>query len=268
MTFAERRTLKKITLFFATCVFLLMPSCAKQSPMHAGAPLLPKDKKASALVEQIKNFSENTQVIKALATLEISDGNEERRTEAAVVVSRPDKIRIDAIDAVADVWAEVGNNKDGVWLYLPAKKKLYSGSQLKKRIDKYFQTEFNVVNVIALLTGVPPLEGLGEFYEVGKAKDNHFAADKLHVWLARPRGNIVKCVRYKNGGSEIAYSVSFQDYRRVGKVFFPFRVEVIFPDKGARALVEYSDVVIQDNVDEKVFWSSRGKEGDVNSERE
>ncbi len=254
------KTKSRPSVFFALIavfgLLILAQSCAKSVKSPALA-LKGEAGKAAELALHIEGFEARTKFIKALAKFEISNGEELRRTEAAIVVGRPDKIRIDAMDALADVWASSGAVGEDAWIYLPAKKKLYSGSPLRKRMDKYLETDIALKDVISLITGVPPFGNATDLVSVGRPKDKHFAAGPLHIWTKKAAAEVVKCVRYGSSESEIEYLVTFDDYRVVDGVRFPYRVEVLFPKKGARALMEFTDVSIAKEVSPDVFLAPR-----------
>lgn len=241
-----------LIIAIAVCLFA---SCAKK-PAHISHEEIGRRTNAAGDVESaIGRLTDETAVIKAMVKLEISDGEETRRMDAALVVVRPDRIRIDAMDALADVWASAGSDGKNAWLYLPAKNRLYTGRGIRKNLNRLVNFDLEIPELISLITGVPPVGQRGQILQLGKRHGNHFAArgGEFHIWTdGRRDRRLKKCVQY-GGGAYIDYIAAFDDFRPVGDVWFPHRIDLTIPRRNVKAIIEYRDVKFGGDIDPDVF---------------
>jgi len=239
-----------------------MAGCAKRPPHISHGEIGRATKRAGVIEANLRRLEDATHTIKALVRLEISNGGEFRSMDAALVVVRPDRIRIDAMDALADVWASAGSDGNKVWLYLPAKKRLYTGRMVRKNLNRLVNFNLEVPELISLLTGVPPLGKHIRVLQLGKRNNNHFVTrgGEIHLWTRSFRSDLIsKCVRYGDGGNYIDYEVEFYDYRSEGEAMFPHRIEVTVPKRKIRAVIEYVEMTTGGDVDPQVFRPAKGR---------
>lgn len=245
------------------CCFLFV-GCAK-GPAHTVAREAGvRTAKAVALEAWLARFAEQTPTVKGLAWLDLSDGTEERLTDAAVVVARPASVRVDAMDALADVWAKAGSDGSLVWLYLPARDKLYQGRASRGNLRRLIGFEWEMGEIAAVVAGSPPLSSGVALEQVGAARENHFATRDggVHLWTDSKTNRPAKWALYGDGGGVLDTMVTFGDWRKVGGVDFPHRIEATFPERRARIIVVYRDVTLGGPVDRGTFLApARGRKG-------
>jgi outer membrane lipoprotein-sorting protein len=243
-------------------VFLLMAvglsalaGCAKEGAGRPATESPALTQKAMALGDRIARLADVTSSIKAYVRFELVDGEESRKSDAAMVVARPNKIKVELMDSLADVWAEAGSDGKNVWLYLPSKKKLYSGRPVKRNLEKLVKFGIDAYDLVSLVSGVPPVGHDVDIMQVGRRGGDHFVAGDsgIHIWTDGSKGNVATCARYEDGDPEADYIAMFADYRKLGAVAFPYRIEITFPKRGAKAVVEYKDVKVVAGVDDSIF---------------
>lgn len=239
----------------AVLSLLLFPACAKGPSRTAAAEGGVRTGKAAALEERLARMTSRTRTIKALAWFDLSDGDEERQTDAALVIARPASIRVNAMDALADVWAQAGTDNSRLWLFLPAKGKLYSGRASAANLRRLLNMDWEVAEIVSLIAGSPPLPEGAELVQLSPLGDHHFSdrAGTLHIWTEGKTNLPVKCARYRAEGGGLESSVTFSDYQRVDGVEFPHRIEATFPERRARVIVVYRDVQFGKRIDRSVF---------------
>ncbi|HQC50556.1 MAG TPA: hypothetical protein PKW68_01980, partial [bacterium] len=146
---------KCAALLLMVAPLLYLTGCAKRPP-HVIRGEIGRNSEASQKLEtHLKEFESETASLKALVKFDISDGDNERKTDAVLLIHRPDKIRIDAIDSLADVWARTGSSGDQVWLDLPAKGRLYKGRSVRKNLQRLIDFQLDVTDLIAIISGFP-----------------------------------------------------------------------------------------------------------------
>ena len=115
-------------------VLALCAGCAKARPPAVARERGERTRAAAALERRVRGIIGATSSLKALAWMEIDSGEEGWRTDAAVVIARPGRLRVDAMDALADVWASAGSDGRSMWLYVPGKRKLYEGRATPRNV--------------------------------------------------------------------------------------------------------------------------------------
>ena len=255
----------RIFKMLAVLAALLAAGCAKAPPRYSFGEEGERTARAQALEAWVERQAERTATIKALVWLDLSDGEKERQTEAALLISRPSSIRVDAMDAIADVWAKAGSDGHTMWLYLPARDKLYSGRASLANLRRLMKFEWGVSEIIAAVAGLPPMEANAEILQVGAPKEHHFLirGKNLHLWTDPRTGLPVKCARYRAEDSALDYTMSFSEWKRVGGVDFPHRVETTFPGRGARIVVVYRDAAFGGKVDPQLFAAPSRVKGKI-----
>lgn len=234
-------------------VLLFVTACARDHARTARADFDGKRTNGAIVLENIvKQYREKTSSIKALAWVLLGSDEEERQTDAALVIMRPDHIRADAMDPLADVWARAGTDGKTMWLYLPSKSKLYSGRASTANLNRLTKFDFELSELLNILMGSPPT--LGDAGYLQSARDrNHFVVEgtNIHIWTDGKR--VIKVVRFGADDSQVEYTVEFGDFRRVQNIDFPFRVEALIPGRGARIVVVYKDVDFAGAADPSLF---------------
>ena len=252
---------RRLTLTALVCVLALTVGCAKER-LRAARAQGQRTKAAEALERRIAKFTEATSHMKGLAWMHIDSGERDWRTDAAVIVARPLRIRVDAMDALADVWAKAGSDGSTMWLYIPGKRKLYEGRASPRNIRRLASFELEPRDLVSVIAGSPMVAGPPGVLESGKGSERRFImpGSGLYCRLAKGgSGPISSCVRPSAEGGGIDYEITFGDYRRVGSVSFPHSIEVRFPESGAGLLVKYSDVGLGGEIDPKAFEPPRSR---------
>ena len=243
------------------CALALTAGCAKERPRAARAQGQ-RTKAAEALERRLAKFEEATGHMKGFAWMQIDSGERGWRTDAAVVVARPERIRVDAMDALADVWAKAGSDGRTMWLYIPGKRKLYEGRATPRNIRRLTSFELEPRDLVSVLAGSPTVVGSPGILETGKGRERRFIlpGSGLYCRLANGgSGPISRCQRPSAEGVGIDYEIAFGDYRRVGSVRFPHSIEVRFPESGTGLVVKYSDVELDGEIDPKTFEPPRSR---------
>ena len=245
---------KQFTLI--TICLVLLAGCAKSAPKVAIRPEGSRTKLAAQVERKIDDLRSATRTMRGLAWVELDTADEDWQTEAAIIVERPDKLRIDVMDSLADVWARIGSDGRDMWLYVPGKRKLYRGRASSRNMRRLASFDSRPSDIISLLAGMPPLPPDAELIQVGRPGERHLfdTVSGLHLWVDKGRKRrISRCVRYTGGGDNIDYEIAFSDYRKVGGVDYPYAMDVRFPTNGARLKLEYKDVSLGGEVSNDVF---------------
>ncbi|MFH1831070.1 MAG: DUF4292 domain-containing protein [Pseudomonadota bacterium] len=257
--------MQTIRMLAAVLLFgTLVAGCAKAPPKEARMPEGRRTKLSIALEREQLKIKETTSTLRGLAWVELRTPEEDWRTEAAVVIERPDRIRMDAMDSLADVWAKLGTDGKDLWLYIPGKRKLYKGRVSSRNMKRLLSFEWEPWEFISLIAGALPIANEPEVMQVGAARNAYFIdrASRLHMWTEKGKSmHVVRCVRYAKGSDDVDYEILFSDYRHKGGVSFPHVIEAVFPQQGARLRVEYRDLKLGEEVADEIFAPPKRRGG-------
>lgn len=237
-------------------VVVLASGCAKRSvPFPAGRATPAAGRLTAALVRQ----AAEAETVQALAAVTFRTPGGVERHEAAIVIARPDRLRIDLMDPLADVWAQAGSDGREVWLFLPREGRRFTGRRARRAMRRAVGAAWDPALLAALLGGVPPL-GDAPLAEVDQGGEPLFvAADRRTACRAdRTARRLQRCtVRAENEELVVTYGA----YRGRGARAFPESIVVALPARGAMLAVDYRDVVRNEPIDPMVFAMPTGEEG-------
>lgn len=244
--------------FVVMLTLILFTSCAKAPPKAAISPVGERTAAAAAQEEGLKKFADATRTVRGLAWVELQDGEEVRETEAAIVISRSAGIRADAIDQLADVWAMTGTDGQKLWLYLPSRQKLYSGKASRANLFRLAKFDLEIPELISILAGAPFAPENSAVMEMAPGGGVFFFSGGSSVrFRADKKSGLPFRIERSDSDGKVDYEATFEDYKKIGPIKFPHRIEAIFPERGAKIVVTYRDVTLNDAVDSKIFSEPR-----------
>ncbi len=247
---------KQFTSIAVCLAIFVLTGCAKPAPKVARYPEGVRTKLAVSVEKDIERMGDAARTLRGLAWVELDTASRDWQTEAAVVVARPDMLRVDVMDSLADVWAQIGSDGRDMWLYVPGKRKLYKGRASSRNMKRLASFDIEPADLISLFAGMPPLPAGAGLVQVGSEADRHLldTASGIHLWLEEgKKRRVARCVRYSDDGISIDFEIAFSGYRRVGSLEYPHSIDASFPSSGTRLRVEYREVALGGDVEQGIF---------------
>jgi hypothetical protein len=241
---------------------LSVAACAKEPPRVASVEGV-RNARAILVERLLKEADSRVTSIRGMAKALLVNRDGDRQTDVAILVERPEKIRADAMDNIADVWAAAGTDGMRLWLWLPQKGKLYRGNATAGNLRKLADFDWGLADITSIIAGLVPGAGDAELVEINK-RDRHYRLGykPLHIFVDEKKRHPIRLIRYKpqssgtdagEEGGEVQYEVNFSDWRNAGGIEFPGRIEVFFPGRSSRLSIEYKDVEFNAHVDSSLF---------------
>ena len=152
----------------------VLAGCAVQEPAPAPEPRPgPSPRLASRLAER----NQALQSLRSLARVSYRGGGERGAFDAAVLVRRPHRLRLEAFSVVGA--ALIVTVDDGeVTGYLPSKARYYRGRTSRDNLFRATQILLELDEMVALLMGLPPVDS-----------DAEWDAEALALRRTRPDGS-------------------------------------------------------------------------------
>jgi outer membrane lipoprotein-sorting protein len=246
-------TRRALILFF---VLAFASGCAK-APARIAVTEGARNAQAILVERSLKEADTRVKTLRGLAEAILIDENEEKQTDVALVIVRPNKIRADAVDLLADVWAAAGTDGLRMWLWVPQKNKLYRGRATPGNLRRLAAFDWEIPEIVSIASGLIPGARQAELIEVTKEGGLHYSfKDKpLDVWVDPKTNNPVRLVRYKmtDGEKTVQYEVEFSGYKPVGDTMFPHNIDVKFPERSSSFYLRYKEIELNAAVDPSIF---------------
>lgn len=241
---------------------LSVAACAKK-PARVASVEGVRNARAILVERSLKEADSQVKSIRGMAKALLVNRDGERKTDIVILVERPQRIRVDAMDNIADVWAAAGTDGLRLWLWLPQKGKLYRGNATAGNLRKLADFDWELADITSIIAGVVPSAADAELVEINK-RDRHYRLGykPLHIFLDKKERHPVRLIHYKPQSSgtdageetgEVQYEVNFSDWRNAGDIEYPGRIEVFFPGRSSSLSIEYKDVEFNAEVDSSLF---------------
>ena len=235
-------------------IFLIFhSSCVKHAVKYRHIVLGKNTYASRKVAKRLNELSKSIFTLKALASFKMVKGVRVRKVDVAIVIKRPNELRFDAMDSLADVWAKGGSDGNLLWLYIPSSRKFYKGSIVKRNIRKATMMDLDISEMVSVLVASPNISDAEIALQVGATREHHFSFGNIHVWIYPGRDfKIAKIVKYDSKG-HMKYSAVFSDYRAVSGKFFPYNIDMEFPKNGVTVSVRYDNVSLNKSVNKSLF---------------
>ncbi len=250
---------KKI-FFIAVIIVVVSTGCVKKQARVASVEGI-RNARAILMERILKEADYNISSVKGMARALLVSKDGERQTDVAIVVMRPDKIRIDAMDNIADVWAAAGTDGLRLWLWLPQKRKLYRGNVNSRNLRRLSDFDWELSDITSIISGLVPDAAKAELVEIDRHRRHYKLNYKpLHIFMDEKKRPI-KLVCYEiqsgnaanEGAEKVKYEVSFSMWKIFEGIEFPSRIEVSFPATSSHLMVEYKEIRFNTQIDSSLF---------------
>jgi hypothetical protein len=223
---------------------LLVTGCPRQLPRP------PAPASADGLFERLAAHRKAVTSLRARARLR--SGLSGLWVREAVLVSRPDRVRIDVLSPFGLALA-LGVQGSLLWAYPPAEATLYEGTATPENMNRFLGAPVAVPDVVDVLLGGPPARRpVGPLAVATDDGDYRLTVPvdggEQRIWFS---GTTLAVLRAEESrGDEIVLRIGFDDYAHDG---LPRSIEVEVPTSGAHARLRFDDVEPNAPIDPMLF---------------
>jgi outer membrane lipoprotein-sorting protein len=245
------RICPRILNILLTTILAVLAGCTTTTiqPIQTEAPTRPWE--AAQLRDALAQRREKFQSIKTLARVDYSGPEGKNGFQEAVLVQRPDRLRLETLTMLGAILVVTVNDKEIVG-YHPREGVYVRGRASKGNLQKYTQIPLELDEVTALLLGLPPVDAkapseLNEnslIFASGRGKD----VVSFELKEAVP----TKWQRMDNGG-RVELSASFGDYIQTPAGFFPSRILIESPPQKKRLELRYEQPELNVSLSNDLF---------------
>jgi hypothetical protein len=240
----------------AAAVVFIVAGCAPRLSVPPPGGGLPSPQQ---VLEKVKMTERAASGIQGTAKVSVNAPNGRYVRNVAIIVKRPDRLRIDALPyfGTPDFFLSV---KDGILkVFLPGEDHFYIGGSSKENLYSFFKIMLDGEEIIPLLTGaLPPDIGAACTYK-GAVTENGYRIDSMaggnvvsSVTVGLEDSTVRRISRYDHG--RVTYSVVFGDHRKLGNAVVPYRIDIDMESpRKIHAAIRYSQLQPMESDGEGLF---------------
>jgi uncharacterized protein DUF4292 len=210
------------TLLFLATVVLGLTGCATVAPppeTKAPAPQFEPGK----LLESVTQREQQLRAMRALAQVDYAGPEGKHGFQEAVLVQRPDRLRLETLTFLGAILIVTANNKEIVG-YHPREGVFVRGARTKDNLRRYTQMPLELEEITTLLIGLPPVDISAPSKQEGNVlvfSHNGRKRDVLTFESAEPAPT--KWERF-NAEEKVELTAVFSDYASTAHGLFPMRI--------------------------------------------
>ena len=185
------------------------------------------------------------------ARARIRSGLEGLWTRQALVVDRPDRIRVDVLTPMGLALA-LGTGNARLWAYQPSERVRYEGGATPQNLVRLLGAPLALGDVVDILLGVPPARVPKGPPSVAATPDGHqltlpLADGVQRIWFDPRTLDVVRAEEERRDG--VVMRLTFGDHHDG----FPHVLDVESPQRGAPVRLQYDTVELNPQVAAALF---------------
>ena len=241
--------------FLLIVLFIGLTGCAIVTAPPA--PQLPvpqweSDKLIDSLTQRKKQF----QSLRALARVDYTGPEGKQGFQEAVVVQRPDRLRLETSTFLGTILIVTAKPKEIVG-YHPREGVFVRGKPSKENLRRYTQIPLELEDVVALLMGLPPVEANGSWSQQGNALIFPSAAggkDSLAFESHQPVPT--KWERFSDDG-KVELSAQFSEYVATSAGLFPAHIVFEAHRQKKKLAIRYQEPDVNGTITADLFTQQK-----------
>jgi outer membrane lipoprotein-sorting protein len=234
-----------VCVWFGACA--TMGSGASPRPTVSGA----SSQQLQTGLRALGDRAQNTQTVRGRGSFTGKWGRLGGRHPFAFALRHPDRLRFDILDHATGLQTAVIVHGQTLYWYVPSEKKVYAMYANRQNMKRMAKLDMQPAELMRMLSGLPPTQtGAWLFQE-----QRLFSPDRRGEIIFDGSGRAVSEYRHYRspGGGAVKTRVNFSDYRSVGSVNFPHRIQLETKGSGGKVQLAYDEIEINPSLDASTF---------------
>ncbi len=221
-------------------IFANLAACttATVTPIPTEVPA--KQWEAGELIHSLAQRREQFRSVRALARVDYSGPEGKSGFEEAILVQRPDQLRLETLTMLGAILIVTVNDKEIVG-YHPREGVFLRGQRSKENLLRYTQIPLELDEITALLLGLPPVGAGALWQQAGNSMIFTSAGGRKDVVGFESNQAVPTKWERVNGGGAVELSAKFSDYIATAPGFFPSKIHVESLAQGKRLEIRYQE---------------------------
>jgi hypothetical protein len=241
---------------FFLLVMAALSACTTVTPTLAPTPPQAPQWEAGQLIESINQRRAQFRSLRALARINYTGPEGKHGFDEAVLVQRPDRLRLETLSLLGAILIVTANEKEIVG-YHPREGVLVRGQSSKANLLRYTQIPLELDEITALLSGLPPVDGSAAsrlegnsliFPPSGQVKDSLAFESE---WPVPTRWQ-----RY-NGDGAVELTGHFSDYITTPAGLFPAKIILEAPLQKKTLEIRFKEPELNASIQADLFFQQK-----------
>lgn len=257
MTAALRRGLsgrvRKLVALAAVCAMI---GCATVAPPPAKPQLPAKQWQAGELINSLGERHKQFSSLRALARLDYAGPDGNGNVQEAVLVQRPDRLRLETLTFLGAVLIVTVNDREIIGHH-PREGVFVRGPRTKENLFRYTQIPLELDEITALLMGLPPVDMGAPLRQEGPVlvfSPNGRKQDVVTFELQTPVPT--KWERFNDAGA-VELSAQFSDFISTPAGQFPLRILIEAHLQKRKLEIRYQEPEINASLPPEIFTQEK-----------
>jgi hypothetical protein len=247
-------SLQSLKVLVLAMVGLGLAGCATVSPPE---PQLPAPKwESTELIKSITQRREQFRSLRALAQVDYAGPDGKHGFQEAVVVQRPDRLRLETLSYLGAILIVTANDKEIVG-YHPREGVFVRGRRSKENLLRYTKIPLELDEITSLLVGLPPVDPSAPWKQEGNTlifSPNGRKRDAVAFESQQPVPT--KWERFNAGGA-VELSARLSDYVSTPAGLFPSRISIEAPLQKKKLEIRYQEPELNGKIPSDLFTQQK-----------
>jgi hypothetical protein len=258
LTASRRRGLsgRMQNFLWLAAVCATMVGCATVSPPPAQPPLPAKQWQTGELINSLGERHKQFRSLRALARLDYAGPDGKGNVQEAVLVQRPDRLRLETLTFLGAVLIVTVNDREIIG-YHPREGIFVRGPRTKENLLRYTQIPLELNEMTALLLGLPPVDTGAPLRQEGTALVFSPNGRKQDVVTFEAQTPVpTKWERFNDAGA-VELSAHFSDYVSTPVGPFPSRIQIEAPLQKRKLEIRYQQPELNASLPPEIFTQEK-----------
>lgn len=245
---------QSLKLLILVTVGLGLAGCATVSPPE---PQLPAPRWESAeLIKSMAQRREQVRSLRALARVDYAGPDGKHGFQEAVVVQRPDRLRLETLSPLGAVLIVTANDKEIVG-YHPREGVFVRGRRSKENLLRYTKIPLELDEITSLLVGLPPVDPSAPWKQEGNTLIFSPSGRKKDALAFESQQPVpTKWERFNTSG-EVELSAQFSDYVSTPAGLFPSKISIEAPLQKKKLDIRYQEPELNGKIPSELFTQQK-----------
>lgn len=174
-----------------------------------------------------------------------------RAVDQAIIVKRPDQLRVDSYDVFGNLIHQLRVQKNHAEIHDFERGTARSEADVSAFLGEELGLDLSPDVLMTLLVGSVPLEARGDYLGITRKGGSILRGLRSQVLIDSGQGVPIRYVGYTQ--SNAIYEASFSDYREQSGRLFPYRIEVAVTEPRLGIDIQFEEAIINETVPDRLF---------------
>lgn len=240
-----------LTLLFFVAVALALAGCTAVAPPPETKLPTPQFG-TGQLIESLTQRREQFHSVRALAQIDYSGPDGKHGFQEAVLVERPDRLRLETLTFMGAILIVTANNKEIVG-YHPREGVFVRGQGTKDNLRRYTQIPLELEEITMLLLGLPPVNSSAPPSQEGNTVVFSAHGQKRDVVSFESQQPVPTKWERFNGDGKVELSAEFADYVSTPAGPFPTRINFEANLQKKKVQIRYEQPEVNPKISSNLF---------------